>query len=73
MTTDVIFKIQIEYNRQDLIRFNIFKSSPVQFILPICKESKQAHCAWALMAREACSPAPVQMAITLGQSMTYEI
>jgi len=27
------------------------KPSLVWFILPIFKESKQAHCAWALMAR----------------------
>jgi hypothetical protein len=29
------------------------------FLLPICKEIKQAHCAWALMARKLFSSAPL--------------
>jgi hypothetical protein len=31
----------------------------VWFILPICKESKQAHCAWTLISRAVCSSAPL--------------
>jgi hypothetical protein len=31
----------------------------VQFILPICKESKQAHCEYVLMARAVCFSVPV--------------
>jgi len=38
--------------------FKILPLRLVLFTLPICKESKQAHCAWALMAREVCSSAP---------------
>jgi hypothetical protein len=36
------------------------KPSLVYFALPICKESKQAYCAKALMARSVCSPAPLR-------------
>ena len=34
-------------------------ASLVYFTLPICKESKQAHCPWALIALAACSSAPL--------------